>query len=265
MKTKLSIAIILLLFLTYCNKNKTAYNIIAETIQAIDTIESIAYKQNMYRTHPQNINDTIYRYREMIFKRLRDDSIVGIKGHWYMFINDKEHVIYEDIYDGNRLIRKNNRDSAALVYDLIKYPEFKKQHFWGHNTIYGMQNEFIYIMNHLDKYTLERLDDAMINGINCYQIKILLEDHNTMPGFAVELEKSPGNISASYFYIEKRNNYPIRMRMESYTKENPKEIIFMDQSYFDIVFNMELDETNLFNTSNESLKGFVTTEIIPNQ
>ncbi len=93
----------------------------------------------MSRTNPRDINDTIFRYREMYFKRLITDSIVGVKGRWKMYINDKENVIYEDIYDGNRLIRKNNGDSAARIYDLVKYPDSKKDHFWSHNTLYGMQ------------------------------------------------------------------------------------------------------------------------------
>lgn len=95
---------IILMILTSCNEKETASGIIQNTVKTIDSIETIYYKQNMARTNPQNINDTIFRYREMYFKRLISDSIVGVKGHWYMYLTDKENIVYEDIYDGNRLI-----------------------------------------------------------------------------------------------------------------------------------------------------------------
>lgn len=126
---KTFLIIINLIVFMSCNKSETAIDILSETINTIDTIETIYYKQDMSRTNPRNANDTIQRYREMYFKRLISDSIVGVKGHWYMYIDDKENVIYEDIYDGDRLIRINNRDSVARIYDLVKYPDFKKKPF----------------------------------------------------------------------------------------------------------------------------------------
>lgn len=113
---------IVLIVLNSCNEKETPSEILQKAINTIDTVETIYYKQDMSRSNPQNINETIFRFREMYFKRLITDSIVGVKGHWYMYVNDKENVIYEDIYDGNRVIRKNNRDSLAVIYDLIKYP-----------------------------------------------------------------------------------------------------------------------------------------------
>jgi len=127
--------IIPLIVLNSCKEKENALEILQKTINTIDTIETVYYKQEMARTNPQNINDTIFRYREMYFKRLISDSIVGVKGHWYMYINDKENVVFEDIYDGYRLIRKNNRDSVARLYSLVKYPDFKNKHFWSHNTL----------------------------------------------------------------------------------------------------------------------------------
>ena len=111
-----------LIIISSCSEKKTAADILQKTINSIDTIETVYYKQDMSRTNPQNINDTISRFREMYFKRMIADSIVGVKGHWYMYIDDKKKVIYEDIYDGNKLIRKNNHDSIAKIYDLAKYP-----------------------------------------------------------------------------------------------------------------------------------------------
>ncbi len=254
---------LILLISTSCNKKETASEILQKTINTIDTIETIYYKQDMARTNPRNINDTIFRYREMYFKRLITDSIVGVKGHWYMYVNDKENVTFEDIYDGNRLIRKNNRDSAAMMYDLVKYPEFKKKHFWGHNTLYGMQYEFMFILDNTDSYTLERLNDTTIGIKDCYQIRVQLENKMTMPGFAIELEKNEGSISKNYYFIDKETNYPIRMVGESYSTDNPEQKIFIDQMYYDIKFNLIIDENVQFNTSNESIKGFENKEMKP--
>ena len=252
-----------LIVLTSCNEKETALEILQKTINTIDTIETIYYKQDMSRSNPRNINDSIFRYREMYFKRLITDSIVGVKGHWYMYVNDKENVIYEDIYDGNRLIRKNNQDSVARIYDLIKYPEFKRKHFWSHNTLYGMQYEFKYILDNTDSYLIERLNDTIIDSKDCYQIIVRLENKMTMPGFATELENIEGSISENLYFIGKETCYPIRIKGENYSKDNLEQKVFIDQRYYDIEFNITIDEHVRFNTSNESITGFEIEEIKP--
>lgn len=246
-----------------CNKTETASEVLQKTINTIDTIETIYYKQIMSRTNPQNVSDTMTRYREMYFTRLKKDSIVGVKGHWYMYIDDQENVIYEDIYDGNQLIRKNNRDSTALLYDLIKYPEFKEKHFWGHNTPFGMQYELRYILAHTDSYVIKRLNDTVIDNKNCFQIAVYLENKTTMPGFATNLEADVGNMSKTTYFIDKTKCYPIRMLGESYPIENPNEKVFIDQKYYDIAFNIKIDEQIQFNTSIESLAGYRINQIQP--
>jgi len=250
-----------LIAVTSCNRKKTAREIVQKTINSIDTIETIYYKQDMWRSNPRNMHDSIFRYREMYFKRLISDSIVGVKGHWYMYVNDKENVVYEDIYDGNKLIRKRNQDSLARIYDLIKYPEFKKKHFWSHNTLYGMQFEFKYILNDADSYAIERSNDTIIEGMDCYQIIVRLAHKTTMPGFATELENSEGSMSKTLYVINKKTCYPIRIKGENYTIDNPGEKIFIDQKYYDIKFNLTIDEDVRFNTSNESIRGFEIREV----
>lgn len=260
---KIFLILITLIVFVSCKKSETAIEILTETINTIDTIETIYYKQDMSRTNPQNINDTIFRYREMYLKRLITDSIVGVKGHWYMYVNDKENVIYEDIYDGNRLIRKNNRDSIARIFDLVKYPDFKKKHFWGHNTLYGVQYEFKFIFDNTDSYTLERLNDTTIGSKDCYHIRVQLENKMTMPGFAIELENNEGSISKNYYFIDKKTNYPIRMIGESYSKDDPEKKIFIDQMYYDIKFNLKINEDEQFNTTNESIEEYDIIEMKP--
>jgi len=247
-----------------CRQNITTLEILKKTIDSIDTIETIIYKQDMRRTNPQNPNDTIFRYREMHFKRLVSDSIVGVKGHWYMYINDKENVIYEDIFDGNRLIRKNNKDSVARIYDLGKFPDFRKKHFWGHNTVYGMQYEFKYILANSNLYSISSKSDTTMNGQACYQIVIGMTDKMTMPGFSTRLEDNKGSISKTTYIIDKENYYPIGMKGESYSSINSGSKMFMEQLYYDIQINHDIDEHELFNTTEETLVGFEKKEMKPN-
>jgi hypothetical protein len=257
-----SIIIALIVFVS-CNKSETAVDVLKKTINTIDTVETIFYKQEMSRTNPRNVNDTVQRYREMYFKRLISDSIVGVKGHWYMYVDDKENVIYEDIYDGDRLIRKNNRDSIVRIYDLVKYPDFKKKPFWGHNTLYGMQYEFKYMLKNLDSYTIGRLNDTIIDGMNCFQVQVSLEDKVTMPSFSIKLEDNKGNVSTTLYYIDKETYFPIKMKSESYSIDNPKQKFFIDQRYYDIKFNLIINENIEFNTSPESIIGFEKRQIKP--
>ena len=130
----------------------------------MDRTETIYYKQDMVRTNPRNINETIFRYRDMYFKRLISDSIVGGKGHWYMYGNDNEKVIY----------------------DFVKFPEYERRHFWSHNTPYGMRYEFMYMLDNSDLYLIERLNDTIIGSKDCYRIKVQLENKMTMPGFEIK-------------------------------------------------------------------------------
>lgn len=255
-KNRIFYFLIALIVLGSCNKRETAIEILHKTISAIDTIETIYYKQDMSRTNPRNTNDTIKRYRVMYFKRLNSDSIVGVKGHWYMYVNDKENVVFEDIYDGNRLIRKNHRDSIARIYDLVKYPDFKKKHFWGHNTLYGMQHEFKFILKNADSFLISRLSDTLIDNNDCYQIEVQLKNKMTMPGFGIKLENNQGSISNTLYYINKETFYLIGMKGENYSIDNPDKRIFIDQRYYDINFNLIIDDNVQFNTSNESIEGF---------
>lgn len=264
MKTnRITCFLIILLILTSCNEKETASEIMQNVINTIDTIETINYKQNMTRTNPHNINDTILRYREMYFKRLISDSIVGVKGHWYMYVNDKKNVFYEDIYDGIKLIRKSNQDRTVRIYDLDKYPDFKRKHFWSHNTIYGMQYEFRYMLNNTDSYSIERMNDTIIDSKICYQIRVVLENKMAMPGFAIKLEDCEESIATTVYFVDKKINYPIRMKGEFYSSANPEQKMFIDQTYYDINFNRKINEEEQFNTTNQSIKGYKIIEMKP--
>lgn len=253
----------LLLIAASCNASKSARDIVKNTIDSIDQIESIYFKQITTRTNPQSGLDTITRFREMYFERLIEDSIVGVKGHWYMYVDDTINIIFEDLYDGTRVIRKNNRDSVARIYDLDKYPEFRGQHFWGHNTPYSMQYELKYMLSNIDEYTLSRLSDTVISGNSCYQVQWKLEGKSSMPGFLTKLERYDGWNSATTLIIDKATFYPCRLISKGYMIDRPEHVMLFDQTYFDIVFDIDIDPNLHFNTSLESLKGYEIREIQP--
>lgn len=255
--------VLAVIVLSSCENKETAQEILSKTICSIDTIETIYYKQDMLRTNPRQPDDTIFRYREMYFKSLLSDSIVGVQGHWYLYSDGRHTLHYEDVYDGNKLIRKNNLDSVALLYDLVKFPAFREKHFWSHNTLYGMQYSFRQMLENRSLYTFERLHDTIFMGQHCYQIVIYLEDKTTMPGFAWKPEDSEGSVSRTLYFIDSRNYYPVRMLAENYSAENPDQKSFIDQIYYDIEFNLEIDENMQFDTSSESLIGYEIKEIQP--
>lgn len=256
--------IMTLIVFNSCKEKETATEILQKTIITIDTIETIYYKQNVMRANPRNLSDTIYTYREMYFRRLINDSIVGVKGHWYFYNDDKTKVTFEDIYDSDKLIRKNNQDSTAIKYDLIKYPDFKQKHFWGHNTPYAMQYMYKQILQNIDFYKIEKLKDTIVNNIDCYQIIISTENKGSaLPGFKYKLIDLEGNIPITLLNIDKSNYYPIRVRMENYQLKNPETRFFIDQQYLDLKFNFNINDNEQFNTSDEILNGFKTTEKTP--
>ena len=172
-----------------------------------------------------------------------------------MYVDDKVNVIYEDIYDGKRLIRKNNKDSIARIYDLVQFPDFRKDHFWSHNTLYGMQYELKHVLDNMDTYSIERLNDTITDGKNCYHIELTLEDKMTMPGFATKLEDKKGNIWKTQYFIDKETNLSIRMHAEFYSTDKPDQKAFIDQQYYDFKFNSEMDDEQ-FNTTAKTYKGY---------
>jgi hypothetical protein len=126
-----------------------------------------------------------------------------------------------------------------------------------------MQYEFKYILKNSDAYNLKRLDDTILNGQNCYQLLLELKDKITMPNFGVQLRDMEGQVSKTVYYIDKTSFYPIRIKGENYNIENPGQKIFMNQRYYDIQFNLNIDEQLRFNTSREALIGFSIREITP--
>lgn len=264
MKTNGFLLLMIITFITTSFKsNENPTDIIQKIIDNIDTINTIFYKQDMVRTNPRNVDEIIYRYREMYYERLIEDSIVGVKGHWYFYNDDKNNVNFEDIYDGHKLIRKNNRDGNAIIYDLIKYPKFKERPFWGHNTPYSMQYMFRYFLDNQEYYQIERLNDTIIQNTDCYQIRIRLENKESMPGFALKLVDKEGSISTTIIFVGKLNYYPIRLRLENTSIDNPQKTFFTDQTYYDLKFNIKIDTARQFNTSNDILIGYKINEMKP--
>lgn len=263
-KTGIAVSIAVAFMLISCTRKDNPAELLRLAISAIDAIGTISYRQEMIRTNPANSKETIVRYREMYFKRMIEDSIVGVKGHWDFYDEDRNKIIYEDIYDGARLIRKNNRDSTATVFDLLNYPEFRESHFWSHNTPFSMQYLFRYIMENSGYYQLQRLNDTIVQDVYCFQVRIRLENKaSALPGFAYALEDSQGNVSTMIICMDALTHIPVRMRSWDFSVENPEEISFIDQTYYDVQVNIRLDEKALFNTSVDSLAGYRVMERKP--
>jgi hypothetical protein len=53
------------------------------------------------------------------------------------------------------------------------------------------------------------------------------------------------------------------MKGEFYSVDNPTQVVFIDQTYYDIIFNLEMDEDELFNTSEKIVSGYVVMEVRP--
>jgi len=254
------------LFLLYaCSSALSPDVIIKNTIASIDTLESVSYKQQMQRTNPNGSNDTIFRYRRMCFKRLIEDSIVGVKGHWWMYGNDTLTLYYEDIYDGEKLVRIDHEDRLARVYDLEKYPSFKTYNFWGHNTPFALQYEMKFVLANTDSYILSRLSDTVILGTHCYQIQWKLEDKESMPGFWAELKDDYGNLFTTTLVIDKDTYFPIHMKSVGRHASNPAFGMLLDQQYFDLDFNFNVIDSIAFNTSQKSLQQYEVLEMHPKQ
>lgn len=127
-----------------------------------------------------------------------------------------------------------------------------------------MQYMYKQILQNVDFYKIEKLNDTIVNNTDCYQIIIVSENKgSSLPGFKYKLIDVENNVSILLLNIDKSNYYPIRVRMENYQINNPKARFFIDQLYFDLKFNFNINDKEQFNTSDEILNGFKTTEKTP--
>jgi hypothetical protein len=240
MKKILFIIILNLFLLALFKTERDPVRIIQKTISSIDTIRSISYNQHLERTNPRNTDEIIERDRSFLYKKLPNDSITGAKTHIYYY--SEGVTVFEDIYDGNFLLRINNYDSTARFYDLVKHPEFKKSsRFWSKNSPYTVQAILSFTLKNKDIYKIELLNDTLIENIECYCVQTTLEDKSTMPCFNNNLKKYTKIVETSYFYINKNYFYPIKLRFELYDKDDPEKIYFSDHYFFDIIFNPEIN------------------------
>ena len=252
------LSLLSLLFVS-CNQEKDPIKIIQNTINSIDTINTIYYQQTQIRGNTENIENVAQKERTVCFLIVTSDSIIGAKAHIYFF--DSTYVFLEDIYDGNKLIRKHNIDSSARVYDLLKYPELRKKPFWGKTTPYVIQYMLNYAIENKEFYSFELGRDTIINERDCYYLKTVLRKKALMPGF-YKFEIDTNRVETMILYIDKLSNYPQKIRMEVYFIDNPDNIYFTDNTFNNIEFNLELNDS-LFNTAENVIKGFRINEIKP--
>ena len=241
---------------------ESAKLLLEQTIQAIDEIQTISYRQHMTRSNPRNSAEIINDTREMVLSRLPEDSIVGARGHWYFLTSDEKGLRYEDIFDGKRLVRLNHSTHAARVYDLTEYPEFLEQPFWSHQTPYTLQYMLRFTLDNLSAYTLTRLKDTLINEQTCIQVQIRLEDKESMPGFMADIQPSPGNVSLLTLFLDPDNHYTLQVNLDNYTRQDPDNKFFTHQRYTDFRFNVAI-EPKIFDTSEAATEGFEVQIMLP--
>lgn len=252
---KIVIIILLnIIWLALCKPDPNPERIMQKTIDSIDKIKSISYNQHLIRTNPRNPDKIIKRDRSFLYKKLKGDSITGAKTHINYY--SEGVIVYEDIYDGNHLMRINYYDSTAGYYDLIKYPEIKRSNrFWRKNSPYTIQALLNFTLQNKNEYTIEQKNDTIIDHKACYSIKTTLYNKSTFPGFNHNFIKSLGNIECSYYYINKHNYFPLKIRFEQFAINNPQQIYFTDHQFYDIVFNPDISD-DVFTSPPSKLKGF---------
>ena len=254
MKKILFIIILNIFVFALCKTERDPVRIIEKTISSIDTISSISYNQHLVRTNPQNTDEVIERDRSFIYKKLPGDSITGAKAH--IFYYSEGLNVFEDIYDGNFLIRKNNYDSTVRFYDLIKYPKIKKSNlFWRKNSPYTMQAMLNFTIKNQNEYKIELLNDTLIEMDECFCVRTTLENKTTIPGYNSNFTENTGYVETSYFYINKRNYYPIKIRLEIHRNDKPEEVFFTDHQFYDIIFNPNIKD-DLFSNQQKNMENF---------
>ena len=259
MKTIFIYFSIISLLLLSCNIEKDPIGIIEQTIKSIDTINTIYYQQTHFLGSSDNIENVVQKERTFYYERLKTDSLIGAKAHIYFF--DSTFIFLEDIYDGNKLIRKLNRDSSVRIYDLVKYPELLNKPFWGKTTPYVIQYMIKYAIDNKEFYSFSLENDTVINQKKCYKLKTVLRKKALMPGF-YKSEIDTNRVETMILFIDKMSFYPQKIRMEVYFIDNPKNVYFTDNNFYNLKFNIELSDS-LFDTSEEIVKGFTIDEIKP--
>jgi len=233
--------------------------VLQNTISSIDQINTIYYQQTQLRGNTKDIQSLVQKERTYYYERLLPDSIIGAKAHIYFF--DSTYAFHEDIYNGDKLIRKHNRDSSARVFDLLKYPEFREKPFWGKTTPYVIQYMLRYALDNKDSYLFELGNDTIINQIDCYAVKSILRKKALMPGF-YEFENDSTRVETMILFVDKSSYYPQRIRMEVYFIDKPETVYFTDNTFHKLKYNLKLNDS-LFNTSDKVIKGFKIVEIEP--
>jgi hypothetical protein len=261
MKKILFIIFLNILLLAMSKKEPNPIAIIQNTIQTIDTIRSISYNQHLVKNNLQYIDSVIERDRACVYKKLPGDSITGAKAHIYYYSGGV--TVFEDIYNGDFLIRKNHVENSAQFYDLIKYPEIKNSNgFWRKNTPYTIQALLDFTLKNKNDFKIEILNDTLIDSNECFCIKTSLEDKNTSTTYNKYFTEKPGGIEESYFYINKGNYYPQKIRIEISENNQSDRIVFTDYRFYDIIFNQQLND-KLFSNQTENIKNFNKQHITP--
>jgi hypothetical protein len=122
-----------------------------------------------------------------------------------------------------------------------------------------MQYMIKYALENEDDYILESGNDTVIDEVDCYCVKTILDKKALMPGFYKSIIDT-NRVETMILYIGKSDFYPRKMRLEVFFIDNPKIVYYTDNNFYNIEFNLKLNDS-LFLTSNNIVKGFKINEI----
>jgi hypothetical protein len=123
-----------------------------------------------------------------------------------------------------------------------------------------MQAMLDFTLKNQNEYSIQLLNDTIIENIECFCIRTIIKDKTTIPGYNNDFTINSGYIETSYFYINKNNYYPQKMRLEISKTDDPKNISFTDHEFYDIRFNQKIEE-DIFSVQQNSMKNYIIQNI----
>ncbi len=257
-----SIIVLILVGLMFsCGERREAISIMKKSIRNLDTVESVYYKQLHSRNFVADPDYITESSREYYIDRLPKDALAGAKVHIFYKLNDI--VANQDIYDGYKLIRKNNNYNYAAVYDYKKYPELREDNdYWNKYTPENIRRVLKAIIKNRNEIDIEmiKLDTAYVEDFTA--LRFLLDNLTIKPGAKEVIQAYPGYISTFDIYFDNKNYFPRKIRIEWFHKSDTAKVLFYDEFNYGMKFNYMIVDS-MFHTRSYVLQGYEVGEMKP--
>ena len=255
------IVLILVVLMASCGERHKAIRIMKKSIANLDTVETIYYKQLRSKNFVADPDFIRESSREYFIDRLRKDKLAGAKVH--ILYKVKDVVVNQDIYDGNKLIRKNNNYNYAAVYDFKKYPELKENNnYWNIYTPENTKRVLKALIKNKGEIDISmiQLDTAYTNDFTA--IRFVMDNLTVKPGTEKIIQDYPGYISTIDIYFDKKNYFPSKIRTEWFHKSDTAKVLFSDEFNYGMKFNYMIVDS-MFHTRSYVLQGYEFGEMKP--